>query len=159
MHQCRWENLLSQRSGRDLVRLQRQHSPSIGAWLSAIPSSALGTEIPPSVFRILLRWWLGLSISSLAAEADGPLSLLQQSGVLHPAPSPREVPHNVLCCSRVRATNEVQIEGRERPADIFLDRWTTADPWPTGGSGRHTGYSRDTGCSWMLLGHWLFLGH
>ena len=28
----------------------------------------------------------------------------------------------------VRATNEVQIEGRERPADIFMDRWTTADP-------------------------------
>ena len=47
MHQCRWESLLSQCSGRDLVRLLCQHSPSIGAWLSAIPSSALGTEISP----------------------------------------------------------------------------------------------------------------
>ena len=28
----------------------------------------------------------------------------------------------------VRATNEVQIEGRERPADTFLNRWTTPDP-------------------------------
>ena len=28
----------------------------------------------------------------------------------------------------VRATNEVQIEGRERPADIFMHRWTTAEP-------------------------------
>ena len=24
--------------------------------------------------------------------------------------------------------NEVQVEGRERPADIFVDRWSTADP-------------------------------
>ena len=43
MHQFRWENLLSQCSGRDLVRLLCQNSHSIGAWLSAIPSSALGT--------------------------------------------------------------------------------------------------------------------
>ena len=27
-----------------------------------------------------------------------------------------------------RAAIEVQIEGRERPADIFVDKWTTADP-------------------------------
>ena len=57
MHQFRWENLVSQCSGRELVRLLCQHSPSIGAWLSAIPSSALGTEISPPIYRILLRWW------------------------------------------------------------------------------------------------------
>ena len=33
-----------------------------------------------------------------------------------------------VAAAGVRATNEVQIEGRERPADIFLDRWTTTDP-------------------------------
>ena len=38
------------------------------------------------------------------------------------------MPHNVRHCSWRLATNEVQIEGRERPADIFMDRLTTADP-------------------------------
>ena len=33
-----------------------------------------------------------------------------------------------VAAAGVRATNEVQIEGRERPADIFLDRWTSPDP-------------------------------
>ena len=33
-----------------------------------------------------------------------------------------------VAAAGVRATNEVQVEKRERPADIFLDRWTTAEP-------------------------------
>ena len=33
-----------------------------------------------------------------------------------------------VTAASVRATNEVQIEGRERPADIYLNRWTTPDP-------------------------------
>ena len=28
----------------------------------------------------------------------------------------------------LHVANEVQIDGRQRPADIFVDRWTTADP-------------------------------
>ena len=143
MHQFRWENLLSQCSGRDLVRLLCQHSHSIGAWLSAIPSSALGTEISPPIYRILLRWWLGLSIAGSSSDVEGlkcPFC----------AEATDAYGDHVLCCNKaefytrhqvivkclttfvaaagVRATNEVQIEGRERPADIFLDRWTTAEP-------------------------------
>ena len=33
-----------------------------------------------------------------------------------------------VAAAGVRATNEVQILGRECPADIFLDRWMNADP-------------------------------
>ena len=60
----RWEKLVSQCSGRDLVRLRCQQSPSIGAWLSAIPSRALGLEISPPIYRILLGWWLGLPLAT-----------------------------------------------------------------------------------------------
>ena len=33
-----------------------------------------------------------------------------------------------LAAAGLRVANEVQIDGRQRPADIFVDRWTTADP-------------------------------
>ena len=33
-----------------------------------------------------------------------------------------------LAAAGLRVANEVQVEGRERPADIFVDRWSTADP-------------------------------
>ena len=32
--------------------------------LSAIPSRALGLEISPQIYRILLRWWLGMPIAA-----------------------------------------------------------------------------------------------
>ena len=53
------EQLLAQATGRDLVRLQCQNAPNIGAWLSVVPSAALGLEFCSSAFRLLLRWWLG----------------------------------------------------------------------------------------------------
>ena len=33
-----------------------------------------------------------------------------------------------LAAAGLRVANEVQIDGRQRPANIFVDRWTTADP-------------------------------
>ena len=33
-----------------------------------------------------------------------------------------------VAAAGLRVANEVQIDGRQRPADIFVDRWTTADP-------------------------------
>ena len=33
-----------------------------------------------------------------------------------------------VAAAGIRVSNEVQIAGRERPADIFVDRWTTTDP-------------------------------
>ena len=138
MHQQRWERLFSQCSGRDLVRLQCQHSPSIGAWLSAIPSRALGLEISPAVYRILLRWWLDLPLLTPAAGQDAP-SVCPFCEV-----AADSFGDHLLCYTRhqvivrcltafvaaagLRVSNEVQIAGRERPADIFVDRWTTTDP-------------------------------
>ena len=51
--------------------------------------------------------------------------MLQHGGFLHPTLDQPEVLDH-LCRSGV--SNEVQINGRERPADIFVDRWTTPDP-------------------------------
>lgn len=51
-------------SGRDIIRLQCQKSPLIGTWLDVIPSAALGLEISPPIFRLVVRWWLGLPLLS-----------------------------------------------------------------------------------------------
>ena len=143
MQQFRLEKLLSRCSGRDLVRLQCQRSPSIGAWLSAIPSRALGMEISPPIYRILLCWWLGLPLVA-STDNDDTLDCPFCGDAMDCYGD------HILCCNKaefysrhqavvkcataflaaagLRVANEVQIEGRERPADIFVDWWTTADP-------------------------------
>ena len=136
----RWEKLVSQCSGRDLVRLRCQQSPSIGAWLSAIPSRALGLEISPPIYRILLRWWLGLPLAT-PFEGHDTSPVCPFCGT-----STDSFGDHLLCCNKaefytrhqvivkcltaagLRVANEVQIDGRERPADIFVDRWITSDP-------------------------------
>ena len=103
-----------------------------------------GTEISPPIFRILLRWWLGLELTGSPADAEEPMKCPFCEDAMD------AFGDHLLCCNKaefytrhqvivkcltafvaaagVRATNEVQIEGRERPADIFLDRWTSPDP-------------------------------
>ena len=129
---------------KDLVRLQCQRSPSIGAWLSAIPSRALGLEISPPLYRILLCWWLGLPLTATSANhgTHACCPFCEQAMDSYG--------DHLLCCNKaefysrhqavvkclttflaaagLRVANEVQVEGRERPADIFVDRWSTADP-------------------------------
>ena len=144
MQQFRFEKLLSHCSGRDLVRLLCQQSPSIGAWLSAIPSRALGLEISPAVYRILLRWWLGIPLSIPSEGRDtSPVCPFCSDAM-------DCFGDHLLCCNKaefytrhqvivrcltafvaaagIPVANEVQIAGRERPADLFVDRWTTPDP-------------------------------
>ena len=84
----------SQCSGRELVRLQCQHSPSIGPWLSDIHSSALGTEICPPIYRILLRWWLGLSVAASSGDADVPLKCPFCDGAMD------AFGDHLLCCNK-----------------------------------------------------------
>ena len=136
MQQHRWEKLLSQCSGRDLVLLQCHHSPCTGAWLSAIPFRALGFEHPPPIYLSLLRWWLDLPLAIPSGHLDVPLICPFCEDAMD------SFGDHLLCCNEsytkhpvfvkcltafvvaagIRATNEVQIDGRERPADIFVDR-------------------------------------
>jgi hypothetical protein len=56
------EIVMSKASGRDVVRLQCLSRNASGAWLHAIPSKALGLELSPAVFRVLLKFWLGVPL-------------------------------------------------------------------------------------------------
>ena len=62
------ENLLNKANGRDVVRLQCLSRNASGAWLHAIPSKALGLELSPAVFRVLLNFWLGAPLVEEVSE-------------------------------------------------------------------------------------------
>ena len=47
---------------RDKTRLARQTQAHAGAWLQALPSGQMRTEIPGPEYRALLKWWLGMPI-------------------------------------------------------------------------------------------------
>jgi hypothetical protein len=64
------EKLRSQLCGRDLVRLQCQDFTNVGAWLRVIPSRAMGLELPPCTFQILLKWWLGQELVSTGSPSE-----------------------------------------------------------------------------------------
>ena len=57
-------------SSRDSIRLSFQEGTTATAWLTVPPSPALGNACPPSQFRLLLRWFLGIPIleESLAGK-------------------------------------------------------------------------------------------
>ena len=132
------EQLLSKASGRDVVRLQCLSRNASGAWLHAIPSRALGLEFSPAVFRTLLKFWLGIPF--VEETTDGP-------AVCPFCDGPSDIfGDHVLCCKKaefysrhqavveflsqyiraagIKVENDVQIGGRQRPADLLITRWT-----------------------------------
>ena len=136
------EKLRSQLCGRDLVRLQCQDFTNVGAWLRVIPSRAMGLELPPCTFQILLKWWLGQELVSTGSpsEASPPATCpFCQSAADHYG-------DHFVCCKKVdyhprheavveqiarfcqasglKPTMDVAIEGRLRPADVFLPHYT-----------------------------------
>jgi hypothetical protein len=60
---------------RDILRLQCQQKPYMGAWLQAIPSQPLGTELSSAIFRQLVKWWLGIPLCSTPDDTTLPRCL------------------------------------------------------------------------------------
>ena len=92
-------------------------------------------EVSPTIYRILLRWWLGIPLAFPTESHGGsprfvetrriPSANMQCPAtklILHPTPTA------FVAAAGLRVANEVQIDGRERPADIFVTHGTTTDP-------------------------------
>ena len=107
-----------------------------------VPSAALGLEFGSYAYRLLLRWWLG---AELVITDD------EKTPVCPFCHGPTDVfGDHFLCCNKyefhsrheavvsmkshflraagLRVQNEIGIQGRQRPADIFLDHWAGEDP-------------------------------
>ena len=116
---------------------------TFAADVKRVDAFASGHPIPP-LYRVLLRWWLGLPLTA-TSDSDGIRACFPFC-----AEAMDSYGDHLLCCNKaefytrhqavvhcltaflaaagLRVANEVQVEGRERPADIFVDRWSTADP-------------------------------
>ena len=141
VHAGRRALMVSQASGRDIVRLQCQNGPSTGAWLTTVPAASLGLEIHPAMYRLLARLWMGVPLLSNeehfitcpfcqdAADAYGDHFLCCKKYQFHSRHQAivGTLTH-FLRSSGLTVQNEVKIGERERPADVFLNRWTAAEP-------------------------------
>lgn len=83
------EALLEIASRADRARLFSIGADHASAWLRAPPSSGLGLAIPPDVMSVLVKWWLGLPVSSEGTSCSRCLTqALDTSG------------HHALTCKR-----------------------------------------------------------
>ena len=56
--------LVSQASGRNVVRLQCQQAPSTGAWVTAFPAASLDLEVSNAMYRTMAKFWMGAPLLS-----------------------------------------------------------------------------------------------
>ena len=100
-----------------LDAVQRAHA---GAWLAAFPCQALGLRMPPDVFVVSAKMWLGL-VPQQDAKA------LRRPGV-----NMYDRPHQLRDCiyeaarmAHLNPWKEVDVDrSGKRPADVFIPAWS-----------------------------------
>jgi len=130
--------LLSAPSLRHKALLLSTGLPYAGAWLSALPSPALGLHIHTTDFRVCLKYWLGLPLSSVDEVCPSCTRVADRYGDHHvgcDGDADRLFRHNALRDALFSAASSAALAPRKelpnlvagsqsRPADIFLPVWT-----------------------------------
>ena len=127
------KSLLAEVTARDRSRLLCLTEPFSSAWLTPIPSHALGLTFSSLEFRCLLRWRLGLPLNP-ALLSMPPCAACGEA-------QDRFGDHTVCCCmsnpyqrhqlvadalarvlraAGLQVLREVAIQGKLRPADLLL---------------------------------------
>lgn len=108
-----------------------------------IPSKALGLEFSPAVFRTLLKFWLGVSLTEEVTDGaavcpfcDGPCDVFGDHALCRKKTELNSRHEAVVeyftlyvRAAGLKVENDVQIGGRLRPADILLTRWACGLPF------------------------------
>jgi hypothetical protein len=139
LYALRRRALVNIASSRDTVRLSFQEGHGATSWLTVPPAPALGNACPPSQFRLLLRWFLGMPIleEELAGKpcplCGDPVDIFGdhavscdkgnkyrrhfaiQDWLIHLLQS------HGIACARERMIDPAS---RLRPADIFIPNWS-----------------------------------
>ena len=109
---------------RDQCRLQCLSSPHSGAWLSPVPSAALGYAMGGREFRCALRWHLGLPVTGRPAgspcpKCDAPMDVFGDHAVCCPSNGPirrhravQQALYRSLQAHGVASQMEVAVRGR-----------------------------------------------
>ena len=121
----------------DRARLRAKAAPHAAAWVTAVPSPALGTWLEPEFFRIVIRLWLGIPVCD--GEADCPfcgrhvtdlglhaLQCTAGGSIAQRHDSLRDI--FWYLCRAAGLRPEVEKPGLlpgtlYRPADLWLPRW------------------------------------
>ena len=133
-------SLLDGASTVDKARLLAISAPQAHAWLRAQPSPKLGLDLLPNEIQVLVKWWLGLPLStdadacphcSQALDIHGHHALICRSG------GDVVTRHNRLrdcfadfCCKAClapeieRGNGLTSTKDRTRPADVLVPNWS-----------------------------------
>ena len=117
---------------RDQCRLQCLSSPHSGACLAPVPSAALGYAMGGKEFQCALLWHLGLPVTGRPAgspcpKCDSPVDIFGDHPVCCASNGPirrhrvvQQALYRILQAHGVPSQMEVAVEGKERPADVWL---------------------------------------
>ena len=133
-------SLLDGASTVDKARLLAISAPQVHAWLRAQPSPKLGLDLLPNEIQVLVKWWLGLPLStdadacphcSQALDIHGHHALICRSG------GDVVTRHNRLrdgfadFCRKACLAPEIErgsgltsTKDRTRPADVLVPNWS-----------------------------------
>jgi hypothetical protein len=125
---------------RDMCRKALQTTNS-GAWLGSLPSAHFNTLIEHCDYRILLQWWLGMSLvsvdagnstcaqcgSALDAWGDHAVSCAR-NGITTRHGAIQDWLITTARSAGVQCSREEGLEDRSRPGDVLLHHWAGRGP-------------------------------
>jgi len=135
-------------SGQDAVRFACQRTPHAMAWAAATPAASLGTLVPSSDFRCLLRFHLGMTLPAPAMdpEVSSPatpccprcsvtmdvsghhLVCCHKNGIVQRHGAVQEALYRLLSRAGFTVRKEQATPERSRPGDVFVSRLDANGP-------------------------------
>jgi hypothetical protein len=130
------QDLFDSASLRDKVRLQAEGEKHAGAWLNVVPNENLGLHFGKGEFQLLLNFHLGVPILPVAAAGSPcdncgqPLDIYgdhlvscRHSGAWKRHNFLRTTLAAIATSAGLNVSTEVQVQGKERPADLLISNW------------------------------------
>jgi hypothetical protein len=121
------------------ARKVSQAGEGASKWLTVIPSKEYGQAFTPKEYRVLVRWWLGEDVYVDAApcracgganDLKGYHALTCQcwGGRIHRHHSISNECARILAKAHHNPSREHSLDGRTRPADVYIPHWTAGRP-------------------------------
>ena len=136
VHQQVKHDLQANANLRDQIRLQSAGAEHAGAWLSVIPNENLGFHFGVDVYKLLIKSLLGMQVLPEAAagtpcdDCGQPLDIYgdhllscRYGGAWKRHNFVAATLNAIAVSAGITTSREVQINGKERPADLLLSRW------------------------------------
>jgi hypothetical protein len=126
-------------SQEDLARKISQAGEGASKWLTAIPSRDFGQSFTPREYVTLVRWWLGQDVYHEEAlckacgennDRKGYHALTCQcwGGRIHRHHAISNECAKILTKAHHNPTRERSLDGRTRPADVYIPHWSAGRP-------------------------------